>query len=218
MYICSRLPRFERLTTRHGAPSDFFLRAEDGTAEFNLMVPGVLDRMAEFVAERFDNDVDRLLGLYFLSYAPSVARHISWGHRIMTGAGPLSVMRGNFAGGGGNCGYHSRVFAGMAAHLRIQGKPLPAHTVGIWGHVVSAVGWRGSKVLMDADAGHFMMTPDGRDLATIEEFRANPDVLCTAGPDDLARFYTMNDGYVLLHPSIRDEEFKGVFPPGAPKA
>jgi len=217
-YICSRIPQFQRLTTRDGAASDFVLRAEDGSVEFNLMEAGVLDRMAEYVHALFDNDVDRILGICYLSHAPDVARHMSGGHRIMNGAGPLSVMRGNFAGGGGNCGYHSRVFAGMAAHLRIGGKPLTAHTVAIWGHCIAAVSHRGTQVLMDADVGHFMMTPDGTDLATIEEFRVNPSTLCTAGPGDIARYYTVNEARERAQPSISDHEFAGVFPPGAPKA
>jgi hypothetical protein len=212
------LPRLRRLTTRDGAASDFVLRAEDGSVEFNLMQAGVLDRMGEYVAGLFDNDLDRVLGVFYLSYHPAVARHMSWGHRIMQGAGPLTVIRGNFAGGGGNCGYHARAFAGMAAHLRLGGKPLAAHTVGIWGHVVAAVGYHGGKVLLDPDVGHFLMTPDGSDLATIEEFRANPSLLTTAGPDDLARLYTFDDARVRDYPGIRDEEFQGVWPPGAPKA
>jgi hypothetical protein len=217
-YICSRLPRFERRTTRDGARSDFFLSAEDGSAEFDLMEPGVLDRMTGYVAGRFDNDLDRILGVYFLSCAPSIARHMSGGHTIMNGAGPLSVIRGNFAGGGGNCGYHSRAFAGLAAHLRIRGRPLLAHTVSVWAHVISGVGWRGSRALMDADVGHLILKPDGSDLATIEELRANPSMLSTAGEGDVARYLTFHDGHVRARRYIPDEHWEGVFPPGAPKA
>jgi len=217
-YICSRLPRFQRLTTRDGAASDFVLRAEDGSAEFNLMAAGVLDQIGEYIAKRYDSDVDRLLGLFFLACAPFVARHMSWGHRIMNGAGPLTILRGNFAGGGGNCGFHARAFAGMAAHLKIRGRPLSAHVVSLWGHAVTAIGWRGSKVLMDADVGHFMMTPDGADLATIGEFLANPATLSTAGPDEVARLFTVNEAIALALPSIRDEDFPGVWPPSAPVA
>lgn len=218
LYICARIPRFQRLTTRDGAASDFVLRAEDGCVEFNLMRPGVLDQMAEFITGRFDNNLDRMLGMFYLAYAPSVARHLSGGHRFMTGAGPLSILRGNFAGAGGNCGFHSRAFAGMVSHLCIGGRPVAAHTVGVTGHVITAVEWQGHKALMDADVGHFMLTPDGTGLATIEEFRANPGVLTTAGPGDLARYFTIDLAHVAAYPGIRDDQFPGVFPPGGPKA
>jgi hypothetical protein len=194
------------------------IRAEDDSVEFNLMKEGVLDEIGEFITELFKTDLDRILGLFYFAYHPQVARHMSGGHRFMSLAGSLSVLRGNFAGGGGNCGYHSRAFAGLASHLKINGQPLKAHTVGIYGHVISAVGWRGSKALMDADAGHFMLTPDGSDLATIEEFRTNPGVLTTAGPGDLARYFTFDFNHTAGYPGIVDKQFPGVFPPGAPKA
>jgi len=213
-YICSRLPQFKMLTTRDGAASDFVLRAEDGSVEFNLMQQGVLDRIGEYVSGLYDNDVDRILGIYFLSYAPSVGRHNSAGHRILNGAGPLSIIRGNFAGGGGNCGYHARLFAGMANHLRIGGKPLVTQPVELWGHAVTALGWRGSQVVMDADVGHFMMKPDGTDLATIEEFRSDPSILSTAGPGEIGRYCTFRDDAVR-RPG-REQIYEGVFPPGAP--
>ena len=217
-YICAKLPRLERRTTRDGAASDFVVRSEDGSVEFNLMKEGVLDEMGDTIAGLFDSDLDRILGMFYLAQDPQMARHMSGGHRFMSGAGPLSVLRGNLAGGGGNCGYHSRAFAGMASHLKINGKRLRAHTVGIYGHVITAVEWRGSKALMDADVGHFFLTADGTDLATIEEFRNNPGVLTTAGPGELARYFTFDYAHTLSRPFMADEHFVGVFPPGAPKA
>jgi len=217
-YICSRLPQFQRLTTRDGAASDFVLRAEDGSAEFNLMQPGVLDRIGEYIAGRFDNDLDRILGIFYLSYAPSVGRHMSWGHRLMEGADGLSVIRGNFAGAGGNCGYHSRVFGVLACHLKLNGEYLPAHgSVAVRGHVISAVARRGSKAIVDADVGHIFLRPDGTDLATLEELRANPAVLTTAGPADLARYYTVNDDAVRIRRTMREQKPPGSFPPHAPQ-
>ena len=217
-YICARLPRLDRLTTREGAASDFMIRAEDGSVKFNLMRPGVLDEMGEYIAGLFDTDLDRILGMFYLCYHPQVGRHMSGGHRFMSMAGPLSILRGNFAGGGGNCGYHSRAFSGMAAHLEINGRKLEAHTVSIYGHAISAVEWQGSKALMDADVGHFMLTPDGTGLATIEEFHANPNVLTTAGPGELAIYFSFDLTYTSGYPGMTDEQFPGVFPPGAPKA
>jgi hypothetical protein len=212
--ICGKLPVFRRLTTRDGAPSDFFLRSEDGRVEFNLMADGVLDQMGRYIAELFDNDLDRVLGMFFFNHAPWISRHMSSGHRFMEGAGPLSVLRGNFAGGGGNCGYHSRNFAGMMSHLRIGGQRVVAHTLGCWGHSIAAIGWRGSKVLFDPDVYHIFLNARGDDLATLEEMRSPAGIHTTAGPGDLARFRTPQDANVLMQKSIEHLNFYGVFPLG----
>lgn len=217
-YICSRIPEFDRLTTRDGAEGDFVIRARDGSIEFNFMQPGVLDAMARYIEQLFDNDLDRLLGIYFLSYHPAVARHLSTGHRFNDGCGPLSLIRLYHAGGGGNCGFHSRVFAGMAAHLKLKQKRIVAHTVPISGHVISAVEWDGSKALLDADVGHLIFSADGEGLASIELLRDREPVLTTAGEGDLARYFTFSYDAVRRMASIDDEDFAGVFPSGGPRA
>jgi hypothetical protein len=214
-FLGSRLPVFERLTTRQGAPSDFFLRAEDGSAEFNLMEPGVLDRMAAYVAGRFDEDLDKVLGVYLFSQAPWIARHLSTGHRLMQGAGPLSIMRGYFAGGGGNCAYHSRVFTGLAARLVLRGHPLDAHTSAVWGHTIASVAGLDGRALIDADAGHVFLLPDGSGLATIQHVRRSLDILTTAGPGDLARYLAVSDIRDSLLP-CQSPQAPGVFPLAAP--
>jgi len=214
--ICVRLPEFTRLTTLDGAPSDFVVRAEDGSVEFNLMHPGVLGQMAQYIESLYDNDVDRVLGALYFSYHPAIGRHMSMGHRYNKGCGPLSIMRLNFAGGGGNCGFHSRLFTGVASHLTIGGERLTAHTVGVWGHCIAAVGWRGSKSLIDADVGHFFLTADGTDLITIDEMRRGDPVITTAGPGELGRYLTFADEHTREYPTTVIDTFTGVFPPGAP--
>jgi hypothetical protein len=215
-FICSRIPAFQRLTTRDGAPSDFVVRAEDGSVQFDFMQAGILDQMVDYVTRVFDNDLDRLLGLFFLSHNPAVARHSSGGHRFMAGAGPLSLIRAYFAGGGGNCSPHACVFSGMASRLRIGGAPLLTHQTGIVGHNVSVVAWQGSKALMDADVGHVFLSPDGAGLATIDDFRAGAPILSTAGPGDLGRYFAFQEGRVRHQLAADYEAFVGVFPPGAP--
>lgn len=216
-HICSRIPKFQRLTTRDGAPSDFFLRAEDGSVEFNLMEEGAFDKMATYIDRRFDNDLDRALGLFYLGYHPAILRHMSGGHRLMDGCGPLSVMRGNFAGGGGNCGFHSRAFGGMAAHVKRNGKYLAGHTLGVYGHVISAMEWGNSKALLDADVGHILLSPDGASLATLDEFRELGAVLTTAGPGDLARYFSFHLESTRRQRRVDENNFGGVFPAGAPR-
>lgn len=217
-WICSRIPNFARLTTRQGAPSDFFLRAEDGSAEFNLMKPGVMQEMADFVAGRFDNDLDRILGIWLFGHAPFLGRHMSFGHHVMVGVDPLSLIRGNFAGAGGNCGFHSRLFGGLACHLKLGGKFMPAHgSVGVWGHVISAIAVRGSKAIVDADVGHIFLTGDGRKIATLEDMRRDLSIVTTAGPGELGRYFHSDDGNIRLPRTMLGEKWAGSFPAGAPQ-
>jgi len=219
-YVCSRIPEFDRLTTRNGAASDFVLRAQDGSIEFNLMQAGVLDQMARWIENTFDNDVDRVLGMFFLKLNPAVCRHASGGHRIVAGFNGLSLIRANFAGGSGNCGYNSVVFAVMASHLRLDGQPnepFVAHTGAVWGHVISGFAWHGSKVLIDADVGHFMLTEDGTDFATVDRFKEDARVLTTAGSGELGRYYTANEAAIRRATGLTDASHPCVFPPGAPK-
>lgn len=216
-YICSRLPELERVTTRNGAASDFVIRAKDGSVEFNLMKAGVMAEMGDYITKRFDNDLDRVLGMFYFNYAPDVARHMSGGHRIVDGVGALSILRGNFAGAGGNCGPHSRAFAGLLGHLKLNGKPIIATTVGIWGHVISSVEWNGSRALLDGDVGHIFLTPDGTSLPTIEELDRTADVLTTAGDGEFGRYFSFHKEHVVSRAPVCDNSFAAVFPPGAPK-
>jgi|GEM_PF-6419184 len=215
--ICRQLPRFVRKTTRDGAISDFVIEAEDGSVTFNLMESGVLDQMCQYIHDRFNNNLDRLLGLLMFNYAPNVLRHMSGGHRFMDGAGPLSIFRGNHAGAGGNCGYHSRAFAGLLAHMKIDGERIKANSCGVWGHAISAFQHRDSIVYIDGDVGHVMLTDDGKDIATIADLRKNPAIPTTANAGELMRYFTADEVHQLCRGVINEDVFKGVFPAGAPK-
>lgn len=215
-FICSRLPDFERRTTRDGAASDFVIQAIDGSVQVNLMEAGALDHLAEFVIKRFDNDFDRLLGLFYLKCHPAIMRHASAGHRFLQGCAPLSILRGSFAGGSGNCGYNGPAFAGMASHLQLNGQALVAHTLTVFRHVINAVGWNGGKVLMDADVGHIFLKADGSDFATIDDIRSDGAILSTAGPGELGRYLSFHDSYVFHGATPNPKAFPGVFPPDSP--
>ncbi len=217
-WIRQRLPKLVRQTTRDGAPSDFCVVTEDGAQTFNLMQAGVLDQIGRFIAERFDSDLERVLGLLWFNYHPAVARHMSSGHRFMDGAGPLSILRGNFAGAGGNCGYHSRAFAGLLAHLPLSYGLPKAHTVSVWGHVISCLeDVQGCKLLIDGDVGHFWLSPDGARLASSDELAQHGCLPSTANSAELARYF-MYEPTLLNRVPVRDDTFPGVFPAGAPRA
>ncbi len=211
-YVCSRIPLFHRRTTRNGAASDFVLEAEDGSVEWNLMKPDALDQMARYIAERFDTDFDRLLGILFLACHPGIKRHQSAGHRFLAGAGPISVLRASFAGFAGNCASSALVFAGLADRLHLGGKKLGTHPRGLFDHVVTVVNWGEKHILLDADLGNFHLKADGHDFATIEDFRDGAEILSTAGPGDRARYYLFNF-YRTAHQKPFDYlPYPGVFP------
>jgi hypothetical protein len=69
---------------------------------------------------------------------------------------------------------------------------------------------------MDADVGHLFFKPGGSELATIEDFRSEAGVLSTAGPGDLARYFTFPDNRVRFGTTPDPGAFPGVFPAGAP--
>ena len=212
-WMSARLPRFTKLTTRDGAKSDFVIQAEDGSAQFDLMDPAAFDQLAAYVERRFPTDFERMLALYCLDLEPAIGRHNSGGHHLMVRAEPISILRGNFAGGGGNCGFHSALFAGLAAHLHISGRRLGARTVPVWGHDIMALDWRGSRALFDNDAGNLFFTPDGSDFATIEEFRANPWLLSSAGPGTIGRYYSFSEEEVRSgEPGVGGVAGPGIFP------
>jgi len=218
-YLCSRIPVFKRLTTRDGAVSDFVLRAEDGSIEFNLMSDGVLDEIGAYIAGRYDNDLDRVLGMLSFAHAPWVARHQSAGHRFMDLADGLSTIRGFFSGAGGNCAYNSRAFATLASHLPIDGGLLHTYTCGVWRHTVSFVMWDGEPALLDPDIYHFWLKPDGSGLATIEDFKKSLNVLTTAGTGDQGRYYFFDESRMRQLPSMATAGWlKGCYPVGGPQA
>ncbi|MHC4871624.1 MAG: hypothetical protein ACYTFY_07255 [Planctomycetota bacterium] len=218
-YICSRINVFNRVTNRDGAKSDFVIKSKDGSVEFNFMEEGVLEKMARWIEGLFDNDVDRVLGMLYLCHNPAVARHMSSGHRYNKGSGPLNLIRLNFAGGGGNCGFHSRIFAGMAARLKLGGERLVAHTTGVYGHCISAFAWRGSKVLIDADVGHFFLNEDGSDFITIDEMQAGLPMISTASSAEFGRYLVANavslkEAFSIL---IDEPYYNGIWPENAPR-
>ena len=215
-WMSARLPRFQQADNAgRGAKAISCCRAEDGSVRINLMEPDALDRMAAYVEGRFPTDFERLLALYCLDLEPSIGRHNSGGHHLMDRAQPISILRGNFSGGGGNCGFHSALFAGLAAHLRIQGRLLGTRTVSVWGHDIMALDWRGSRALMDNDAGNLFFTPDGKDFATIEEFRANPWLLSNAGSAEVGRYYSFSEEDAnSREPGVGGVTGPGVFPEG----
>lgn len=213
--IAEAMPDLVRLTTRDGAASDFVIAGPNGEPTFNLMAPDALDQIGAWIAARHAADLDRILALFVLNQHPAVLRHMSAGRHFFLGCGPLSIVRANFAGGGGNCGFHGRGFTGLAMHLPLSdGSRLVSQNVAVQGHVISRVTFPdGATAILDPDVGHVILSADRTRLATIEEVQSEPWSLCTtAGPGDLARYLTFLPDEARHRPIVTESAFPGRFP------
>ncbi|MCW8129005.1 MAG: hypothetical protein KIS92_01345 [Planctomycetota bacterium] len=210
-FIMRRLPRFVRLSTAQGAPSDFTLQAEDGSVAFNLMRPGELRRIAEFVYARFENDVDRLLGALFFVHQPAVMTYANRPSELAGSLGALSVLRM----GCGQCCCFAAALCGVVERMPCEetGRTYRATRVCVPGHVTTVVEYRGKRVHLDPSLGRFYYLRDDRTLASMEDLLADPSLAARAGRhlDAFHRKAALNPEAPTYYPPER-----GVWPHGAP--
>jgi len=210
MQIVGRIPRFVRKTTAQGAPSDFYIESTDGSVAFNLMQPGVLQEIADWLYGLFDNDADRLLGATMFVHQRSVTRHS--GHNPAGATGPLSLLRGGTC----LCGDRANVLSGILSHMRCDrtGRNFEAYTLGMYGHVVTAVAHQGDFIVLDPDTASLFFSPDHSRPATLTELRTCQDVVMTGC------VYTRRHGhdfyYQAYHQRVQPFRRSGIWPDGAP--
>jgi len=210
LQIVGRIPRFRRLTTAQGAPSDFYLRAEDGSVEFDLMCPGGLKKIADWLYGLFDNDCDRLLAATMFVHQRSITRHS--GHNPAGPSGPLSLMRG----GSCLCGDRANVLCGILSRMKCDrtGRPFETYVMGMHGHVVTAVAWEGDFIILDPDTATLFFSRDNSRPATLSELRSDESVVRRACA------YTRRHGhdfyYQAYHQFLRPFRAGGRWPEGAP--
>ncbi len=171
-YIIRRLPRFIRKTTTQGAPSDFTLEAADGSVRFDLMKPGVLQAMADYIYSRYDNDIDRLLGATFFIHQPAVITYSNKPSDLVSALGPLSVIRF----GGAQCCCSAAALLGLIEKMKCDdtGRLYRGTRVSIPGHVTTVIEYRGKRVHLDPSVGRFYYLRDNRTLASMEDLLADP--------------------------------------------
>ena len=179
-FIISKLPRFERWRTPDGAPSDFCVRSTDKVIVFNLMRPDALKKIAEFIHKNYDNDIDRLLGANMLLHDPAfMTYHASTsyvGGRLFS---PLSIIRF----GAGGCDTFSEALLGLVENLRI-GKTKKCYTgrvLGLSGHIVTAVRYKGREIVLDPSMGTFFYRWDNKEPASVEELLHDPALVDRGG-------------------------------------
>jgi hypothetical protein len=210
-FIVSRLPKFCRRTTAQGALSDFTLMSEDGRIVFDLMKPGALKRIADWVSTLFTSDNDRLAAVALLTNDDWVTVHAAPRAGMQDQLTPLSMLRL----GGGHCYSRAVIGAGIVRELvdPATGENHEAYPVLVLGHVVTAVRRQGDWTLIDPTFGHFFHNRDNTDLATATELEADPSLVArvVTGAARLAN-------YAKTAGQVRIETGAVVWPAGAPPA
>lgn len=209
-FVQAKLPRFRRLNTADGTASDFVLSAADGSVEFDLMKPGALRRIADWICTLFERDCDRLVAVALLTNDDWVTTHAGPRVGLHKHLTPLSQLRL----GCGHCYSRAEVGAGIAAQLPdpATGGRQRANAVLVVGHVVVAVERGDDYVMFDPSFGHFFFNAGNTDLATARELVADPGLVARAVKQPKKRFLN----YASIPAQIRLEPGTVVWPAGAP--
>jgi hypothetical protein len=170
-YITSRLPRFDRVTTAQGAPSDFCLESVDGKVRFNLMQPDVCARIARFVESKFDTDNDRMAAASMLIHQRVFAMHCNELTSTHHNMSPESAMRNN----GGHCFSRALSLAGVLSEMQYVGtnRKYHARICFVLGHVICAIVENDNVYYFDPTLGSFYYRHDNKAFATREEMAAD---------------------------------------------
>ncbi|MCF7838661.1 MAG: hypothetical protein K9N49_08530 [Candidatus Marinimicrobia bacterium] len=211
-FILSRLPRFRRRNTAGGAPSDFVLSAMDGSVAFDLMKPGALRRIADWIGSLFEPDTDRIVAVAMFTQDDWVTTHAAARVGLHTHLTPLSALRL----GGGHCYSRAIVGAGLVSELPdpATGGRHRAQPTQVMGHVVVAVERGDDYVLFDPSFGHFFYNSSNTNLATARELANDPGLVSRVvkAPEKI-RLY-----YACIPSQIRLEQGTVVWPADAPPA
>lgn len=214
-FIAGRQHGLVRRNTAQGAPSDFTLASVDGTIQFNLMKPGVMDEIAGYVNRAYDNEADRLLGMMFLIGQQSVMRaNVVYDPGATHRLDPLSVLRL----GSGYCGHMASAFAAALNCMEIghSGRRHRARCFGIGGHALVFVEYRDDYAVLDSMHCCLFYKLDNTDLATLKEIRREPEILRRSYPHWIPPLMTFDERFLrVVEPSVAGLPFQ-TYPAGAP--
>ena len=206
-YIVRSLPRFTRKTTADGAPSDFFVEADDGSVSFNLMEAGALSRIARYIEETFSSDEERLLGCAFLINQPAFMTYVNQSSSyVAEDMSPLSQLRF----GSAQCGAFSSVCLAVVKRMRsVAGELFDGMILNCPGHLMTAVRIGRDHVIIDASIGNVFYVADNSRMATLSELLAEPG---------LAALSEIHAPHYFEHPEqvFFSQPLGGEFPEGAP--
>jgi hypothetical protein len=167
-FILARLPDYRRRTTREGAPSDFYLEDMEGGESVDLMADDWLDGVAGMLARRFPDWQDALCAAAMWAQHPCITRHSAAWAPIAEQVAVEDLPRL----GGCFCGEVAGLLAALAEKVGARlGVPLTGYTLGLRGHIVTAVETPIGRVVLDGMLGQGYPTLDNSRLATLEEMR-----------------------------------------------
>ena len=167
-WLLRNLPDWRWQTTRHGAPSDFFLRARRREDDIDLMRPAVLHDLAQLIHRHFPDWQDALCAASMLLHHPCMTVHSGSWARIAGNADSPTVLRL----GGCFCSDTAMLAADLAMELgRLYRIPLKGYALGLRGHLSGLVTTPFGDVLVDPMLGIYYHTRDNRRLATLNELR-----------------------------------------------
>ena len=180
-YIVSRQPLLRRLTTRQGAPSDFYIEAVDGSVAFDLMQDGVIQKIADWLCSLYDNDTDRVIGSTFFMAQQAVYVYASRRAHFGILLDPLSNLRL----GGGMCGEFGRSHVGILSHMRsaASGKLFQARKINVGGHSLTVVRMFDRWVMLDPTTPNVkaFFHRDHLTLASGQDLRDDPTLISYNG-------------------------------------
>lgn len=208
-HILSRLPKFHRITSNEGGPSDFTLRSACGTYIFNLMSTGVLREIAGMVADLFPDPNNRLVALSLLSHQRAFSIHMKPHVALHSEISCLSALRLN----SGHCFSRALVWLGIARELKTgdgeERYGSRAHAVLVQGHVMATIDvGDGERILFDPTFGSFYYRWDNKAFATVREMERDLTIA-----DRALRHRRKNFVFTDYHRPIPDGMV--VFPQGA---
>jgi len=173
-YLLSRLPRFVRITTAEGGPSDFTLRSACKKYEFNLMKSGVLKEIAKMIEDLFPDRNDRLAAAVMLAHQKPFSMHIGPHVSLHRQVTPLSALRLN----AGHCYSRALVWMGIVRNLSDGEGGLygfRVHGLLVLGHVMGAIDLPGGdRMIFDPTIGAFYYHWDNTRFATGKELQDDP--------------------------------------------
>ncbi|MCX7803862.1 MAG: hypothetical protein N3A38_01600 [Planctomycetota bacterium] len=173
-YIYRRIPAYRLRTTADGAPSDFFLEDPEGAAHLDLSARDSLDRAAAMIASRFPDWRDALCAVAAWVHHPAVTRHSGVWSRVSGLASVRTLPRL----GGCFCGDTARLCACLAEKVgSLLGVPLRGFSIGLRGHLATLVETPEGRVVIDGMMGMWFHSLDNARLATLEEMRADREVV-----------------------------------------
>ena len=207
-YIVSRQSLVRRRTTRQGAPSDFTIEAVDGSIAFDLMHPGVMQTIADWLCSLYDNDIDRVIGSTFFMSQQAVYVYASRRAHFASLLDPLSNLRL----GGGMCGEFARPHVGVLSRMTSAGtgNRFCARKVNLGGggHALTTVRLFDRWVLLDPTPPNVkaFFHRDHRTLASGQDLQCDPTLITYNGS-----ILTMPDG-----PLVQSAAGGTTWPDGAP--